>query len=209
MAKYLTIKEPPIPIDVITHQQARQMLHAIGADSKKAREYLGHLTYHAYRNYYDAGGHDKVLWDDLVGKGYADKRTFYHVTTNGLRLLEEMTDSTIYDNYQCVGDCKTRMLESFMKYDVACCHGSWFPVSAKQVAYNLKMPLQLARDTAKHLEENGYIVKSYYGGMDEEGYPYCIHGYYLTDKARQMERWKVLHDAEVAYIENDILEGAE
>ena len=69
--------------------------------------------------------------------------------------------------------------------------------------------ISLARDTAKHLEENGYIVKSYYGGMDEEGYPYCIHGYYLTDKARQMERWKVLHDAEVAYIENDILEGAE
>lgn len=214
MAKYLEIdKEPHLvrkmtlrKMGEITETQANQMLHAIGADHKKAREYLGRLTYHAYRNYYDAGGSDIDKWKDLVDKGYANKGGhFYHVTTDGLRLLELMTNSTIYDNYDCIGDCKTRMLESFMKYDVACCHGSWFPVSAKQIAHNLMIPLQLARDTAKHLEKQGYIVKSHYGGVDEEGYPYCIHGYYLTDKARQIERWKVLHDAEVAYINNELL----
>lgn len=193
------------PMDEIQEQQAREMLHAIGADHKKAREYMGHLTYHAYRNYYDAGGSDIDLWNDLVDKGFADKRRFYHVSVEGLMLLEKLTGATIYDNYDCVGDCKTRMLESFMKHDVYCGWGCWFPTSAKQIANNLKIPVELARETARYLEKKGYIKKTHYGGMDEEGYPYCIHGYGLTDKARQMEMWKVLHDQEVAYLNNEVL----
>lgn len=189
----------------VTQQQVEMMLHAIGADHKKERTYLGRKYYHAYRNYYDAGGSDTEQWEDLTRKGYAEKRRFYHVTASGLRLLELMTGAVIYDSYDCVGDCKSPMLTAFMKADVYCGHGCWFPTSVKDISESLKIPLALARKTARKLEEEGLIVKGHFGGITDEGYPYCRHGYYLTEKARKTERWEMLWRNEVEYIQKEVL----
>lgn len=191
----------------VSNIQLEQMLHAIGADNKKARSYLGKLTYHAYRNYYDAGGADIELWDDLVSRDYADHHGhFYHVSVGGLRLLEIMTGATIYGNYHTVGDCKVKMLKTIMEHECACTSGSWVPVSAKSLARQLKLPVELARKTAKFLTENGFIVKDHYGGMDEDGQVFCYHGYCLTDKARELEVYEEIQKAEYSYI-NRMLKG--
>lgn len=189
----------------ITTAQAEQMLHAIGADNKKARRYAGRKIYHAYRNYYDAGGTDIALWDDLAVKGYAQKgRCFYSVTTDGLRLLQMLTESVIYDEYDCVADFRGPMLREFIKADVYCGHGCWFPTSAAQIAHNLMVPEKLARDTAKALAAEELIVRGYFGGLDDEGFPYCAHGYYLTQKARQSEEWEALYKEEMEYLNNQL-----
>lgn len=191
----------------ITDHQAELMLHAIGADHRSERKYLDMKYYHAYRNYYDAGGKDIEIWNDLVDKGLAEKGGhFYHVTVYGLNMLEKLTGSVIYDDYECVGDCKTIMLEKFMKNDVYCGYGNWFPTSAKSMAVSMKIPVSLARETARYLEKQGYIQKGHYGGIDDEGFPYCVHGYYLTDKARKLERWQVLYDQEMAYLNRTLNE---
>ena len=187
----------------VTQHQAEMMLHAIGADHKKERTYLGRKYYHAYRNYYDAGGSDAEQWEDLTKKGYAKRRRFYHVTTDGLHLLELMTDAVIYDSYDCVADCKKPMLEAFMKADVACCWGCWFPTSVRSVAKSLMIPLVLARKTARKLEEEGLIEKGHFGGITDEGFPYCRHGYFLTDKARKSEKWEALKQEEYDYINKE------
>lgn len=203
--RVIIARQPPI-----TDHQAELMLHAIGADYKKERRYLGRKIYHAYRNYYDAGGYDIKLWNDLVAKGYAEKGGhFYHVTTDGLRLLELMTNSTIYDNYDCVADCKTEVLKFFMKADVYCGYGCWFPTSAKSVAVNLMMPLDLARKTSKKLAEEGLLVRGHEGGISDEGYPYCHHGYYLTQKARDTysEYYSEMKKQEYEYINGMLKES--
>lgn len=192
------------PLDPVTEYQAEMMLHAIGADHKKERTYLKRKYYHAYRNYYDAGGSDAGQWEDLVEKGYAEKRRLYHVTTDGLRLLELLTGAVIYDNYACVADCKTPMLTAFMKADVYCGWGCWFPTSAKTIAEYLKIPLTLARKTARKLEEEGLIEKGHFGELTDEGFPYCRHGYFLTEKARQSKRWEALHQIEIDYINTSL-----
>ena len=52
----------------ITDNQAEMMLHALGADNRSYRTYDKRKYYHAYRNYFDAGGTDVEQWDDLVAK---------------------------------------------------------------------------------------------------------------------------------------------
>ena len=184
----------------ITDTQADMMLHAIGADNRKERMYLGRKIYHAYRNYYDAGGED-----DLTEKGYATKvNGCYHLTPEGLQLLELLTDATIYNDYSNVADCREDLLTAFMKADVYCGYGCWFPASVKGIARSLNMPLALARETARELAEEGLLKKGHCGGIDDEGYPYCVHGYYLTQKARECDKWEKLKKAEYEYIEDEI-----
>lgn len=189
----------------ITDKQAELMLHAIGADNKKSRHYMGRKIYKAYRNYYDAGGSDIELWDDLVSKGYADKSRFYHVTHYGLEILGLITNSTIYGNYHNVADCRKDVLEQFMRVDAYHGYGCWFPTSAKAISKVLHIPLQLARETARSLADEGLIKKGHCGGMDCDGEIHCIHGYFLTDKAREKysERYEELKKAEYAYINGE------
>lgn len=191
----------------VTQYQAEMMLHAIGADNKKPRMYLGRQIYHAYRNYYDAGGEDIEAWKDLVSKRYAEKHTFYHVTPQGLDILELLTGrSTIYDAYENYGDCRTIVLTQFLGADVYCGYGCWLPTSARTVSEALHIPYALVRETCRRLVEEGYLIKGHDGGMDEDGQIHCYHGYYITDKARGLEKWKVLYDAEMAQL-NKMLNG--
>lgn len=89
----------------ITDHQAEMMLHALGADQKGYRSYNGSKTYNAYRNYYEAGGRDIALWEDLKEKGFAENgRPFYTVSVSGIHALEFLTQCRIWGNYQSVGE---------------------------------------------------------------------------------------------------------
>lgn len=185
----------------VTERQAEMMLHAIGADRKAPRNYMGRQIYHAYRNHYDAGGKDIEAWADLVNKGYAEKHTFYRVTPPGLDLLELLTGySTIYDDYANYADCRTAVLTRFLSADVYCGYGCWLPTSAANVGRILHIPVTLVREACRNLVEEGYLVKGHSGGMDDDGQVHCYHGYYITDKARGLEKWQALHDAEMAFL---------
>lgn len=193
----------------VNKKQARMMYHAIGADNKKSKHYLGRKYYHAYRNYYDAGGSDIAEWDDLVGKGYVEKEESgkyqcYKVTPDGLALLEILTQSTIYDDYHNYADCREAVLTEYLKADVYCGHGCWLPTAAKSIARILHIPVKLAREASRKLAEEGYIKKGYDGGMDEEGNIGCYHGYYVTEKGRALPEWKILWDKEIAYINKEL-----
>lgn len=185
----------------VTEHQANMMLHAIGADNKGYRSYLGGKYYHAYRNYFDAGGTDAEEWDDLVKKGYAEKRRMYHVTDLGLDLLETLTGkSTIYGNYHNYADCRGAVLTRFLSADVYCGYGCWYPTSAKTVSEVLHIPLKLVRDACRRLVEEGFLIKGHEGGMDEDGCIHCYHGYFITKKARGLDEWKALYEKEMKYI---------
>ena len=196
----------------ITDYQAELMLHALGADHKKFRKYKEEKIYHAYRNYYDAGGRDITLWNDLVSKGLADhKGRFYHVTVKGIKLLEILTRCRIWGNYQCVADCKKDVLEYMMEADVFCGYGCWNPVSSGAISLNLSIPKPLVRKTLNKLAEESLVEKGYCGGIDDEGFPHCVHGWYLTQTARDKykERYEELKKAEYARINKEVLEHEE
>lgn len=190
----------------ITDAQAEQMLHALGADSKPYRKYLDRKYYHAYRNYYDAGGEDVELWNDLESKGLADHERFYHVTVKGIRLLEFLTQCRIYDNYQNVADARTNVLKAMIRRDVFCGYGCWFPTPAWAISLDVAIPEKLALDTLKQLCEEGYVYKGHYGEMDEDGYVHCSHGWYCTSKCKDLEIYGVYQQEEYAKINKMIQE---
>lgn len=205
LAARSTLKHMP----EVTEQQAVKMLHAIGADHRRVRTYRGRMIYHAYRNYYDAGGADIAAWDDLVTKQYAEKMnahaTYYGVTPRGLSLLELLTGrSVIYDDYDNYADCRLSVLAEFLRADVYCGYGCWFPTSAASVSKLLHLPLDLAREACRNLAAEGLIERGHYGELDDDGHLHCLHGYYATEAARRLPKWKELHDAEMEYLNRTI-----
>ena len=59
--------------------------------------------------------------------------------------------------------------------------------------YNIS--LYKARKYMKELQAEGLVKKSYIGGFDWENndYPYCYHGYKLTDKAKETDLFKQIY----------------
>lgn len=169
----------------VSDHQADMMLHALGCDNRPYRTYKGMKSYHAYRNYYDAGGNDAELWDDLVIKGYATKRVTYHVTVKGIRVLEYLTQCRIWDNYLNEADCHFTILVELMKDSVYCGYGCWLPTSSRDLSLRLAIPQKLVLKTLHHLETEGLAMKGNYGGQDDDGYVHCKHGWYLTKYAQE------------------------
>lgn len=190
----------------ISDYQSQMMLHALGADNKTYKTYRGQRYYHAYRNFYDAGGDDIAEWEDLVEKGYAKKNSFYHVTVEGIRILEYLTQCRIWGAYSCVADCKNDVLVSIMEDDVYCGHGSRLPTSSSDLSWRLAIPRKLVLETLRKLSEDGLVAKGYYGEADDEGFVHCMHGWYLTNFARNKyaEKYEELQKVEIKRI-NDIL----
>lgn len=46
------------------------------------------------------------------------------------------------------------------------------------------------RKLLKELEADGFVRKTYEGGIDEDGYPHCYHGWGITQKAQETEMYK-------------------
>lgn len=193
----------------ISDIQADMMLHALGADYRPYRTHGKSRYYHAYRNHYDAGGEDIELWEDLVAKGYAVKRTFYHVSVKGIHVLEYLTQCRIWDAYKNAADCRYAVLTEMMKADVYCGFGCWLPTSSQELSDRLAIRRRLILETLKELAEDGLVRKGYYGDVDEEGYIDCRHGWYLTKLAREKyaEKYEELQKAEYKRIDDSLKEG--
>jgi len=192
----------------ISDRQAEMMLHALGADDQPYRTRNSLRYYHACRNHYDAGGSDVAAWDDLVGKGYAEKRRFYHVTVRGIRVLEFLTRCRIWDDRHNTADCRNAVLVELMKDAVSCGYGCWLPTSSREISLRLAIPQNLALDTLKRLADEGLAIKDYYGEMDDEGYVHCKHGWSLTLAAQEKypEKFEELKQAEYRKINDSLKE---
>lgn len=46
------------------------------------------------------------------------------------------------------------------------------------------------RKLMKELEADGLVRKTYEGGIDEDGYPHCYHGWSITRKAKETDMYK-------------------
>ena len=46
------------------------------------------------------------------------------------------------------------------------------------------------RKLIKELESDGLVTKTYEGGIDEDGYPHCYHGWSITSKTIGTEMYK-------------------
>lgn len=46
------------------------------------------------------------------------------------------------------------------------------------------------RKCMKALEADGLVSKTYEGGIDEDGYPHCYHGWSITRKTRESDLYK-------------------
>lgn len=196
--------------DEINDKQADMMLHALGADYRPYRTYKGNRIYHAYRNFYDAGGSNVAEWDDLVSKGYAEKQWTYHVTVKGIHALEYLVQSRIWGNYSGVMDCRRAVLIEMMKAAVDCSYGCWFPTSSKTLSLRTAIPRKLILETLGSLAEEGLVMKDHYGEMDEDGGIHCYHGWILTQHAKEKyaEKYEELERAEAERINISIWEDA-
>ncbi len=191
----------------VSYYQAEMMLHALGADHKAFRKGKNGKTFHAFRNRYVPGGKDIALWDDLTAKEMAEKReSVYVVSVTGIRALEFLTQCRIWDDYHCATDCRSAVLHYVMERDVYCGYGCWLPVSISDISLSLAMPRKLVTETIHVLWEEGYVKKGSYGGCTDEGFPYCYHGWYLTDKAREeySEKYEALQKAEYKRIDDSM-----
>ena len=217
MSKLLKIDRKGMPLadkvlfnkyypEEISDDQADMMLHALGADYRSFRKYRERRYYHAYRNFYDAGGRDVTAWDDLVANGYARKHGVYHVTVKGIHALEYLTQCRIWGNYQCPADCRYVVLVELMRDSVSCGNGCWLPTSSNELSMRLAIPRSLILETLKELTADDLVRKDYYGEMDDEGYVHCKHGWTLTKAAKEKyhEKYEELQQAEYQKIEDSL-----
>lgn len=197
----------------LTEAQIDYMKHAVGFCEGKVRKYRENLYYKPYRNYFYTTVKN-TEWQSLVDQGFAEKLIrekgfYYYLTIEGLDILSKLTGITVYsENAWSKYDAKEEVLRRFIDMDVAICYGCWFPTSAKHIAAISRIPLTTVREAIKLLKEEGYLERGHEGGISEDG-PYCRHGYFVTDKARELDYWKEAHRREVDYINKSLQEGKE
>lgn len=158
------------------------MLHALGGTYETPKCVQGRYYYHPYRNHYDAGGEDVLLWDDLVKKGYAVKGVSqYMVTPLGLDVLELLTGVKIYSDDYNGADAKRSVLRYLMEQTVSC-GGFLLPQTIGGVARALHLSQNVARDAMRLLSESGWIER-------RNGAGYSAGGWSLTSFAMCSEEY--------------------
>lgn len=50
------------------------------------------------------------------------------------------------------------------------------------------------RKLLKELEAEGFVKKTYEGGIDEDGYPHCYHGWSITAKTQKTEMYRECYE---------------
>ena len=195
---------------MITQLEKDRMVHALGLDSKKPRWRKGYRYYYPYRNYYGAGNID-TTWEGLVEKGLADTSDHktYFVTLKGLSELSSELDMHIYsDCSSCVGDAKYPIFRKLVDIAVSVGPYSDYPVSSKRLSRELRIPLKMVRETLRYLSEQGLVTKTYEGGCsEEEGIPYCHHGYCITEEGTKHPYYKEAYDKEMKRIQQVFFGG--
>lgn len=73
--------------------------------------------------------------------------------------------------------------------------------SIRELAESLNTSRYRIRKLMKELEADGAVRRSYDGGIDDDGYPHCYHGWSITKKTRESELYKKCDKEAIAEFE--------
>lgn len=182
--------------------------HAIGYEVGKVYRRRKQLYFAPHRNYYYCNADDET-WNGLVKKGFAEKQppnkdncSYFSVTNECLAELTLETSIYFYSENARGNeiDAKEDVIEVLLDHAVYCGYGCWIPPGARQIASAARLPYKLTLETLNYLKKCGYVNHFYEGGIDDEGFPHCTHGWSLSKKwttenneryiARQKEEYK-------------------
>lgn len=68
--------------------------------------------------------------------------------------------------------------------------GGYIPISSTVIARCTKLSIGKVKYRLKKLKEQGLIIADSYGSSTEDGEPFCIHGYTITEKAKHTDEYK-------------------
>jgi len=177
---------------LISDEQAKKMKHAIGMihGNRKPYKRAGFLYFRPYRNRYKSSGRNADM-DDLVNKHLAERidaengeqLTEYRITKQGLMFLSWREGVYIYSETAETGlQAERDVLQILLDDAVYCGYGNWVPTSAREIEERARLPKAVVLEALHVLQEEGNVRKTYYGDIDDEGWPHCIHGWTLTKK---------------------------
>lgn len=165
------------------------MKHCIGLDDQKPHRRCGKYFYDPYRNFYDAGPGDEPMWEALVEKGFAWKKSMYHLTLGGLSLLGRQTGIYIYNPNRM-----DRLLREVKDYFILracdCSYGCWYPVTKNEVRTACFLTKKLTDWAIEKLLEEGWIIRDEDSGKDSDGFPYFRKGFRASAKLEETEEYK-------------------
>lgn len=172
-----------------TDKELHVIGHAIGFNPHKIYHRNGTAYFAPYRNYYYTGENDET-WNGLVDKGFAiktpvkDNMAYFSVSKSGLFGLQRETTIHFYSENARGNevDASGDVIEVLLDYAVYCGYGCWIPPGAKDIAFRARLPYKLTLSTLNYLKRCGYVNHFYEGGIDDEGYPHCTHGWGLSKK---------------------------
>lgn len=200
---------------LVNETEIKLMEHCIGFNEKGAYYRSGRFYFKPYRNHFNPGGTDKEIWAGLKEKGLADCRLYdngeynYWVNSSGLAILSAIEHCHIYSDAASGNriDASRDVIKALLDDAVYCGYGCWLPSGADDIAKRARLPKRLTIETLRYLrDEKGYAKHVYEGGIDDEGFPHCTHGWILTQKwidehrdryvARQQEEYKRMEEIE-------------
>ena len=91
------------------------------------------------------------------------------------------------------------VFREFCKNEVAICPYNQV-LSVPSLSRRLNASTFAVRKHIKSLVSKGLVALGYDGGIDEDGYPHCYKGYYITGKALETEIYKEEYEREMKYI---------
>lgn len=66
----------------------------------------------------------------------------------------------------------------------------WIPLPSTLIAKSTNLSVGQVRYRLKKLKAQGLVASGHYGGSTEDGEPYCIHGYFITEKAKFTDEFR-------------------
>lgn len=66
----------------------------------------------------------------------------------------------------------------------------WIPLPSTLIAKSTNLSVGQVRYRLKKLKAQGLVAIGHYGGSTEDGEPYCIHGYFITEKAKFTDEFR-------------------
>ena len=192
-----------------------KMEHCVGYDPRDVYWRRNKKYFKPYRNHYAPGPKDLPTWEKLKEQGYAESnesKTQFWLTVSGLAILSAAEKVYIYNDAAKGNevDAAPDVLQVLLNHSVFCGYGCWIPPSAKSIASAARLPLKLTRETLKYLQdETGEVMHVYEGGIDDEGFPHCTHGYILSKKwfdenPKKFEEAKKKERERMAEIEREV-----
>lgn len=172
----------------LSEKELKKMEHCVGFDSRKVYHRKGVAYFKPHRNYFYPGGTDCEIWAGIKKKGYAESGKddqYYWLNKSGYNILSWYEQVYIYSENARGNeiDASDDVLEVLLDDHVFCGYGCWNPTGAKAISVRARLPYKLTLSTLRYLQDKcGYVKHVYEGGANDEGFPYCTHGWTLTKK---------------------------